>query len=1726
MTENVPIKFSEFFKLPSLGIPQQSVNFASVTLESDKFVCIRHEDPKNQDKMISIVEVDTQTTSSHKINAESAIMNPKSKVVALRASNQLQIINLEMKSKMKDYVFKGETVVYWKWISVKTVAITTDKSVYHWSMEGSSTPQKVFDRHDNLSNSTIINYKTDKSEQWLLLVGIEKVDGEPKGRMQLFSVERNVTQYIEGHAASFLEFPVQGGKTATVVAITSSSSKDGGKLFVMEVPSKTATGLFQKKTAEVEYAHGDFPVSMQANEKLGIIYIVSRQGVLYLFDVESATLIYSTRVSSEAIFVTAPHESTNGFIGVNNKIGQVLSISVDENKIIPFLNSMGQQGLAIAIASRGGIEDSSISELFQKQFMNLLNQNRLQDAIKLASTSPNGILRTPQALDMIQRVPVPQGSKPAISVYFSYIIENGKLNKYESVELAKIVLQKQGGSAYIKQLLEQDKIEANEELGNIMGNFDSDLQTQIYLKGSCHEKIIEKLLFQGDFKKVLLYCEKVSFEPNYLDIFKKLSQAQPDSAVEFAVEQYNKEKLNANFVVDIFVQQNQFRQATAFFLDILKGDKEEDGALQTRLLEINLIYSPINVTDQILSQGLYSHYDKNYIAQLCEKVSLFHRALENYISMDDKKRVISNAQFMDPEWLVNYIGTLEVEDEMILLNHLMKINARQNFNIVVQVGTKNVEKLGTENMINLFEEHKSYPGLFYFLGGIVDYSEDPDVHFKYIEASVKLEQWSEVERVTRQSNFYDPEKTKEFLKEVKLSDLMPLVNVCDKYDYIDELVRYLKSNNALKYIDMYVKQRPLKTPFVIGSLLEVDASEDFIKGILQNVGPMCPIEPLVTEVEKRNRLKTLINWLEARANEGTTEPAAYNALAKVYIDTHNQPDKFLETNEYYDKLLIGKYCEKRDPNLSFIAYKKGLCDKELVDVTNKNSMFKQQARYLVKRQNLDIWTYVLTDENEYKRNLIDAVIQTALQETNNADEVSVTVKAFMAADLPNELIELLEKIVLHGSTEFRSNKNLQNLLILTAIKADQSKVMNFINRLDNYDGEDIAKIAITSELFEEGFEIYKKTNLNSKAISVLLNNIQDLSRAQLFAEKVNEPEVWSLLGVSQLSNNLCAKAIESFLKANDPTHYHDVIAASEATGDYEELIQFLKMTRKKIQDSHIDTELIYAYAQLDKKKPQSSGLADLEEFISGSNMAKIQNVAERCFEEELYEASKILFISINNYSYLASTLVKLNKLREAVIAATKANTPKSWKEVLKACVDAQDFKNAQTCGLNLIIDTDELENLIDYYESSGYFEQLVNLLEKGVGLEDAHMGIYTALGTVYAKYSNEKLMDLIQQNYKRINIPKLLITCSQNGLYAEMRFLYMHNDEYDSAVKIMMDYPIESFDSTLFLDAIAKSISNDLIYKSIQYFVKEHPQKLNDLLSTISSRVDQERITQDAKNGHYLPLIKKYLESIQEVNLPKVNEGLNSIYCEEEDFEALRESITQYQNFDQISLATSLKDNELLEFRRIAAILFKLNKNPSSSIELSKKDKLYKDAIETASDSKDSKIAEDLLRFFVENNLKECFSACLYTCYDLIHPDVALELSWRFNIQDMSMPYLIQVLKEYTSKVDELYNDKKQLQKQLKQQEEQSSSFQGGNDQGDYYDTQPIGGGYGQSFVDPNMSYQQNTFDPNGATSFYQPPQGSFQQQQQPNSFQQQQGSFHQQQGNGSFHGQNDQNWF
>ncbi|KAI2661969.1 Clathrin heavy chain 1 [Labeo rohita] len=1253
--------------------------------------------------------------------------------------------------------------------------------------------------------------------------------------MQLFSVDRKVSQPIEGHAAAFGHYKLEGNPNASTLFCFSVRGQAGGKLHIIEVGQPQAGNQpFTKKAVDIGTKHG-------------VIYLITKYGYFHMYDLESGVCIYMNRISAETIFVTAAHESTSGIIGVNKK-GQVLSVCVEEDNIVNYVTNVLQNPeLALRLALRSDLPGAE--ELLTHKFNTLFSQGSYTEAAKVAASAPKGVLRTAETIRRFQAVPAQGGQPSPLLQYFGVLLDRGQLNKLESVELCR-------------------PLECSEELGDLVRAADVTLALSVYLRANVPAKVIQCFAETGQFQKIVLYAKKMGYSPDWVMLLRSVMRSGPDQGLQFAqmLVQDEEPLVNISQVVDVFMEGNLVQQCTSFLLDALKNNRPEEGPLQTRLLEMNLIHAP-QVADAILGNQMFTHYERAHIAQLCEKAGLLQRALEHYSDPYDIKRAIVHTHLLNPEWLVNFFGSLSVGDSIECLRAMLAANLRQNLQLSVQVATKYHEQLGTQTLVELFESFKSYEGLFYFLGSIVNFSQDPDVHFKYIQAACKTGQIKEVERVCRESNCYNAERVKNFLKEAKLTDQLPLIIVCDRFDFVHDLVLYLYRNSLQKYIEIYVqKVNPSRLPVVVGGLLDVDCSEDTIKNLILAVRGDFSTDQLVEEVEKRNRLKLLLSWLESRVQEGCEEPATHNALAKIYIDSNN-----------------------------------GSCAQ---------------------------------------------VVQTALPETQDPEEVSVTVKAFMTADLPNELIELLEKIVLENSI-FSEHRNLQNLLILTAIKADRTRVMEYINRLDNYDAPDIANIAISNELYEEAFSIFKKFDVNTSAIQVLIEHMGNLDRAYEFAERCAEGSVWSRLAQAQLQNGLVKEAIDSYIKAGEPSAYMEVVDAASRNENWEDLVKFLQMARKKAREAYVETELIFALAKTNR-------LTELEDFINGPNNAHIQQVGERCYEESMFEAARLLFNNVSNFARLASTLVHLGEFQAAVDSARKASCTRTWKEVCFACVDGEEFRLAQISGLHIVTHADELEELINYYQDRGYFEELIVLLEAALGLERAHMGMFTELAILYSKYKPQRMREHLELFWSRVNIPK--------------------------------------------------------------FYLDYKPLLLNDLLSVLAPRLDHSRAVSYFSRVNQLRLVKPYLRSVQSHNNRSVNEALNNLLMEEEDYQGLRASIDAYDNFDSIGLAQRLETHELIEFRRIAAYLYKSNQRWAQSIQLCKKDKLYKFAAE----SQDGAQAQDLLRWFVEEGKRECFAACLFSSYDLLAPDVVLELAWRHGLVDFAMPYFIQVMREYLSKVDEL----------------------------------------------------------------------------------------------------------
>ena len=281
-------------------------------------------------------------------------------------------------------------------------------------------------------------------------------------------------------------------------------------------------------------------------------YLITKYGYVHLYDLESGVCIYMNRISAETIFVTAPHEPSNGIIGVNRK-GQVLSVSVDEENIINYINgNLQNPDMALRFAVRNNL--SGADELFIRKFNNSFGNGQYSEAAKIAANAPKGILRTPQTISKFQQVPTQPGQTSPLLQYFGILLDQvkfqtrsemdlgsaisnslfqGQLNKFESLELCRPVLQ-QGRKQLLEKWLKEDKLECSEELGDLVKAADPTLALSVYLRANVPSKVIQCFAETGQFQKIVLYAKKVGYTPDYVFLLRNVMRVNPEQGAQFA----------------------------------------------------------------------------------------------------------------------------------------------------------------------------------------------------------------------------------------------------------------------------------------------------------------------------------------------------------------------------------------------------------------------------------------------------------------------------------------------------------------------------------------------------------------------------------------------------------------------------------------------------------------------------------------------------------------------------------------------------------------------------------------------------------------------------------------------------------------------------------------------------------------------------------------------------------------------------------------------------------------------------------------------------------------------------------------------------------------------------------------------------------------------------------------------------------------------------------------
>lgn len=162
---------------------------------------------------------------------------------------------------------------------------------------------------------------------------------------------------------------------------------------------------------------------------------------------------------------------------------------------------------------------------------------------------------------------------------------------------------------------------------------------------------------------------------------------------------------------------------------------------------------------------------------------------------------------------------------------------------------------------------------------------------------------------------------------------------------------------------------------------------------------------------------------------------------------------------------------------------------------------------------------------------------------------------------------------------------------------------------------------------------------------------------------------------------------------------------------------------------------------------------------------------------------------------------------------------------------------------------------------------------------------------------------------------------------------------------------------------VVKVANLEIYYRALNFYLQEQPSLLTDLLQALTPRIDVSRVVRMFEKSDNIPLIKPFLLNVQPQNKRVVNDAINDLLIEEEDYKQLRDSVDNFDNYEAVALAQRLEKHDLVFFRQIAANIYRKNKRWDKSIQLSKQDKLYKDAIETAAMSGKSEVVEELLRY-------------------------------------------------------------------------------------------------------------------------------------------------------------------
>ena len=107
------------------------------------------------------------------------------------------------------------------------------------------------------------------------------------------------------------------------------------------------------KSAAMQYDDKDFPVALLPDNQHGVLFCLTKAGLLFMFEIQSGKVIFAQKASANTMFASVEGEAPVGGVMAVDQTGRVSHFFVDEKNIVPYIcNQLNDYELGVQMAKR------------------------------------------------------------------------------------------------------------------------------------------------------------------------------------------------------------------------------------------------------------------------------------------------------------------------------------------------------------------------------------------------------------------------------------------------------------------------------------------------------------------------------------------------------------------------------------------------------------------------------------------------------------------------------------------------------------------------------------------------------------------------------------------------------------------------------------------------------------------------------------------------------------------------------------------------------------------------------------------------------------------------------------------------------------------------------------------------------------------------------------------------------------------------------------------------------------------------------------------------------------------------------------------------------------------------------------------------------------------------------------------------------------------------------